>query len=139
MRLQSTQANCGPASLLNALVALGISRTEDELATLCKTTGTEGTSPRNLMAAIRALGRSPELINEKRMDVAIMFVETWLREGRPVILCVDGDTHWVTAVGSMGKRIIIADPADNELVLSYSRSDLVDRWGSGGRYYGIVV
>jgi ABC-type bacteriocin/lantibiotic exporter with double-glycine peptidase domain len=139
MRLQSTQANCGPASLHNALAALGIARTEDELATLCRTTGTEGTSPKNMMKAIRALGRAPEVINERRLEVGLLWVEAWLREGRPVILCVDQSSHWVTAIGIMGKRVMVADSADNELVVSYSRAELVERWESDGRFYGIVV
>jgi ABC-type bacteriocin/lantibiotic exporter with double-glycine peptidase domain len=140
MRFQSTQSNCGPASLANALAALGIVRTEDELAVLCKTTGTEGTSTKNLHAAIRAVGRHPVILNEKRAPVALLWLESWLREGRPVIMCVDSDSHWVTAVGALGSRVLVADPADNELVLTYSRGDMLKRWMSdGGRYYAVVV
>lgn len=140
MRFQDTQSNCGPASLLNALAALGIHRTQEELATLCKTTGTDGTSPRNLQNAIRVLGRDPVVINERREDVAVLWLDAWLRMGRPVILCVDGGTHWVTAIGTLGyTRVLVADPADNELVLSYDRSVLVSRWVQNGRYYGVVV
>lgn len=140
MRLQDTQANCGPASLHNALAAIGIHRTQDELEALCKTTGTAGTSPRNLQAAIRALGRVPVVINERRDEVAVLMLDAWLREGRPVVLCVDGGSHWVAAVGTLGRtQVLVADPADNELVLSYGWGNLVARWGAEGRYYGIVV
>jgi ABC-type bacteriocin/lantibiotic exporter with double-glycine peptidase domain len=140
MRLQSTQANCGPASLHNALAALGISRTEDELIALCKTTGTEGTSSKNLMGAVRAVGRHPLVVNERRAPIALLWLEAWLREGRPVILCVDDNSHWVTAVGALGSRLLVADPANNELVLAYDRVGLLERWESeAGRFYGVVV
>lgn len=138
MRFQDNQSNCGPASLSNALQALGITRTQDECARLCKTTGTDGTSAKNLLSAARAVGRDPLVLNERRADVAMLFLDNWLRMGRSAVLVVDDNSHWVAAVGLLGDRVLVADPADNELVLTYSRAKLADRWG-GPRYYGVVL
>ncbi len=139
MRLQDTQANCGPASLSNALQAIGVIRTQDECARLCKTTGTEGTSAKGLLAATRAVGREPLVINERRPDVAVLFLDNWLRVGRSAVLCVDHSSHWVAAVGVLGERVLIADPADNELVTSLPRAKLAERWAGPNRYYGVVL
>lgn len=139
MRMQDTAANCGPASLSNALAAMGITRSQDECAALCKTNGTEGTPPKRILAAIKALGRAPVVIREKRGAVALLMLDHSLRDGRGVLLCVDNEEHWVAAVGTIADRTLIADPADNELVLSLSRGQLADRWGGGGTYYGVIV
>lgn len=120
---------------------MGIARSQSECEVLCKTTGTSGTPPKNLARAIEALDRKPTIIKESRPEVAVLFLDAWLREGRSAALCVDNYTHWVAAVGLCGKRILIADPADNELVISLSRQELLDRWVGEGRtaYYGVVL
>lgn len=137
--MQDTAANCGPASLSNALAAQGIARTQDECAAMCKTTATDGTPPKRLLAAIMAVGRKGVVIKERRADVAITFLAHWLDRGRPVILCVDQGQHWVAAVGMLGERILVADSADNDLVLSYSREELLKRWAEGKSFWGVVV
>jgi ABC-type bacteriocin/lantibiotic exporter with double-glycine peptidase domain len=137
--MQDTAANCGPASLSNALQAIGITRTQAECEQLCRTSGTEGTNARGLQAAIKAVGRVPEILNERRADVALCFLREDLRGGRAAVLCVDKSEHWVAAIGVVGDRILIADPADNELVFSLSGDQLKTRWASGNRYYGVIV
>lgn len=139
MRMQDTAANCGPASLSNALAAVGIARSQAECETLCKTSGTDGTSIRGLTGGIKALGRVPITLNERRFDVALLRLVSHLAGGRPAVLCVDKNEHWVAAVGHIGTRILIADPADNELVLSLAADELKARWGHGNRFYGVVV
>lgn len=139
MRMQDTAANCGPASLSNALQALGITRTQAECETLCRTSGTDGTTVRGLQNALKSLGRGWEPINERRFDVAHLRLERALRKGFAGILSVDGGEHWVAAVGLLGERVLIADPSDNELVLSYAPDALKARWSAGNRFYGVVI
>jgi ABC-type bacteriocin/lantibiotic exporter with double-glycine peptidase domain len=139
MRLQDTQANCGPASLSNALQAVGVIRSQGECEQLCKTTGVAGTTSKNIIAAVKAVGRNPLVIDEKRAETAALFLDHWLRSGRPAVLCVDDWTHWVAAIGVLGDRVLVADPADNELVIVLSRARLVERWGCKNRYYGVVL
>jgi len=139
VRLQSTSANCGPASLSNALAAVGVVRTEAECEALCATTGTDGTSARGLLKAVRAVGREPIVIDERRALVAYLRLEAALRVGRAVVLCVDAMSHWVAAVGLLGARVLVADPADNELVTSVTPDALEARWSHNGRRYGVEV
>lgn len=137
--MQDTAANCGPASLSNALQALGVIRTQAECETLCKTSGTDGTTIRGLQGAIKSLGRTPRPINERRFDVAWCFLRGWLQVGNSAVLCVDNSEHWIAAIGVIGERMLIADPADNELVTSLAPDALKARWGHGNRFYGVVL
>lgn len=142
MRLQDSQAGCGPASMSNALAALGIARTIPECEGLCRTTGTEGTSPANLIRALATVeGVEAAVLSEAREDVAMLRLEAALRRGRPLVLCVDDAGHWVAAIGVLGDRVLVADPADNELVLSLAPGELARRWAGPGRFkfYGVIL
>lgn len=150
MRLQSTQASCGPACLRNALLCHGIIRSEQELEQLAGTTATNGTSGAGLLKAIASIAvEHPQLaamrISESRADVAILKLLAALDAGRTVILCADDYEHWVLAFGTLGggERIIlhISDPADNEMVVHMRPDALLKRWKGPDKkpYYGIVV
>ena len=146
MRYQSNRASCGPAALHNALAALGINRSEDELIALCKQTATEGTSPAKLIRAIKAIS-SPEaeLIGEpfKRKSMADAWAGLWFlvaQRGRPAILCVDNFDHWVACVGYFGDRFMVVDSAEIGLLFYYDRDGLEKRWvGPTGGYHAIIV
>ena len=150
MRLQSTQANCGPACLRNALLCHGITRSETELEQLCGTTGSNGTSPRGLQSALRSIAESnnslsPGIIHEGRADVALLKLIACLNAGHVVILCADNNEHWILAFGLLGggAQIIVhvSDPADNEMVLHMRPDELLQRWHGPGRkpFYGVTV
>lgn len=115
-----------------------MAHTQDECAALCKTNATDGTPPKALVSGAKQLGRQPIVISEKRGVIAALLLTHYLERGRPAVLCVDSGEHWVAAVGVLGDRVLVADPADNELVLSYTTAGLVARWGEG-RYYGVVL
>lgn len=136
--MQDTAANCGPASLYNGLFALGIPSSQADCAAACGTTATDGTPPKGIIKGAKSFGRQPLIISEKRATVGILWLMHFLGAGRPVLLCVDKGEHWVTAIAALGERVLVADPADNELVLSYSTAGLAARWGEG-RFYGIVL
>lgn len=140
MRMQDTAANCGPASVSNALQALGIVRSQQECETLCKTSGTDGTSARNIIKAVQSLGCRGVVVKEKRAEVALLKLRHWLNHGRPMVICVDEGSHWVAVVGTLGDlRILVADPADNELVVSCDSAELVDWWAAKSGFYGVVL
>ena len=150
MRLQSTQANCGPACLRNALLCHGIVRSETELESLAGTTGSAGTSAKGLVVALRAIALehgevSPGVINESRADVAILKLLAALDAGHVVILCADSNEHWILAFGTLGSgakiMVHVSDPAENEMVLHMRPAALLERWHGPGRkpYYGVVV
>lgn len=150
MRLQSTQANCGPACLRNALLCHGITRSEVELEQLCGTTGTDGTPPPNLIKGLKAIALehnelSPGVLYEARPDVALLKLIATLGAGHVVIMLVDQNEHYVLAFGLLGSgaRIVVhvCDPAENEMIIHMKPAELLQRWEGPGRkpFYGIIV
>lgn len=144
MRFQSNRSACGPAALHNALSALGIARSEDELIQL---TGQKpaGTSAAGLLKAIRAISDAAnplvgEAVMWRNKDEAIRGLWWYLTErGRPLILCVDNFDHWVACTGYLGYRFAVMDSADNRLAIYYDVRGLTARWEKDGRFYAIVV
>lgn len=130
MRMQDSQANCGSTALYNALQSLGIKRSMKECERLCNVTAQDGTSTQDLIQAASAIkGLKPRLIGESNHTAAESILSNNLRKGRPAILAVDDDSHWIAAVGMLGPRILVADSAHNELILSYNEDQLLKRWG----------
>lgn len=144
MKLQARKSSCGPAALSNALEALGLVRTEEELISLCGQT-TDGTTEKGLRKAIDAIGGLNKVIHEGRADVAMLFVLQALYEGRPVIVCVDDWQHWAVAAGTLGfgKRIVCVDSGDNDLVRMRTLDEFVEWWAgpeaATRRWWGVVV
>lgn len=137
--MQDSQANCGPFALRNALQAIGIDRSADELEKACGTTATKGTSVRGVFkAATKIEGCSPAVLRERRIDVAMLKLEYAVRRGRPVLLTVDSGSHWIAVVGKLGERFLVADSADAELVLSYDGAQLEERWRDSS-YDGVLL
>lgn len=142
MRFQSSQASCGPTALYNAGCALGKKLSLEECEKACGTTATDGTPIRQLRRGAEKLGLKVMFeIRESRGDVATMLLEHVLNQGRAAVVAVDGDSHWVAAVGMNGSRFLIADSADNELVVSLWDAELGDRWKGAGRkgFYALVL
>jgi hypothetical protein len=149
MRFQSHRSSCGPASLRTALMARGISRSEDELASLTGCT-TEGTGARGILKAAHQIAvehphLNPGVIHERRGDIALLRLLAAHRAGMVAILCVDHFNHWVTSFGLLGESTVhVCDPANDELVLHYRPQELVERWGciEGNKkavYYAIIL
>lgn len=144
MRFQSNRSSCGPAALHNALAALGIARSEEELIALTKQTP-DGTSARQLLSALRTINTPDSGLKAlptrwRSGDDAVVGLWWNIKEhGRPTILCVDELEHWVCAIGVLGQRFLVADSADNRLVISYKPQELLARWGAEDNYYGIIV
>lgn len=134
MRYQSRKSSCGPASLANALEALQITRTEDELGTLAKQDA-NGTSSINLRKAAEAIGVEVINVAEQRREVAGWCLEYHLHNGHPGLLVVDNDEHWVAVIGHLNGTYIVADSADNDLLVFYTLQDLLTRWCSQNNKY----
>lgn len=145
MRFQSNKSSCGPAALHNALSALGIARTEDELIRL---TGQRppGTSARGLLKAIKSVSSDDnplmgECVVWRTVGAAQVGLWYYISErGRPAILCVDSFDHWVCCVGHLGTRFGVVDSADNRMLIYYTAAELARRWeGPSGGYHAIIV
>lgn len=144
MRMQSTEASCGPTAMVNALSALGLKRELQECEKLCRCSATTGTSTPKLIAALRSIpGLDVNRIYEKKPTSALWHLNGALSLGRPVILCVDSSSHWVAAIGQLGVgtlavRYMVADSGDMELVLSYDFKALLERW-KGPNFLGVTL
>ncbi|MDO8495352.1 MAG: cysteine peptidase family C39 domain-containing protein [bacterium] len=145
MRLQKSNFDCGPTALINALKCFGENYSIEEMIHICKTSRARGTSSRKLKLAIKKVGFKKEAFDtkDKKTALAKLFVALY---SYPIILCVDHDDHWVTALALQGERIVIFDPGDNYRnrrengchVLS--KRQLLKRWKSPhGKYYGLIV
>lgn len=109
--------------------ALGISRHSSELEALCKTSATEGTSPKNMIRALDKLeGIIPVVLSESREDVAMLRIRFAVRNQGPAVCVVDNGEHYVTVIGFLGERFLVCDSADSELVVSYSPQEWANRW-----------
>lgn len=142
MQLQQSPFGCGPAAVVNALESLGIQTTQEVVATLAKTNPQEGTYPAGMRRALEALGFEPLVIEVKDQDLALAAARGHLMTGRPILLCVDNWEHWVTAIGMLGDRILIVDPADGAVTTSMNSADFLTRWGCFAEkkpFYAIAV
>jgi ABC-type bacteriocin/lantibiotic exporter with double-glycine peptidase domain len=152
VRYQSTPYNCGPAALQNALKALGKHVPQQKLAEIAGTTEAEGTDEYGLQRAILEYGFGFDPISCVEPRVAFARLYGALLMGRPVLLCVDRWSHWVTAVGIVGTRVLVVEPGgypwtvreNGLLVLPKDR--LCRRWWAARRvagkqppYYGIAI
>ncbi len=142
MRLQDSQANCGPFALKNALEAIGIQRSAEELEKACGTSATNGTPTRGILrAASKIEGCYPVVLREAKRDVALLKLEHAIRRGRPAVIAwcsqSPGD-HWVAVVGVLGERFLVADAANSDLVISVEVDELEARWRDS-KYEGVIL
>lgn len=149
MRYQSTDHFCGPAAVANALRALGRNVTEMQVeAAVAKAhrkgepKAVEGTSHIQIKKALEVMKYRYAEFSLAHAEAAWRTLRSYLLDGNPVMLSVDSDEHWICAIGIIGTRILVADAADSELVLSYDREEMLRRWGSASDvviYYGIAI
>jgi ABC-type bacteriocin/lantibiotic exporter with double-glycine peptidase domain len=149
MRYQSTDHFCGPAAVANALRSLGKNITEMQVeAAVAKAyrkgdaKSVEGTSQSQIKKALDVLKYNHTEFNLAHAEASWRTLRSFLNDECPVLLAVDDSEHWVAAIGTIGKRVLIADGLNSELVLSYDREEMLARWGLSGdvvTYYGLVI
>lgn len=134
MRFQRKFWTCGPAAVVNAARALGLRIAESRIASIAGTNEKDGTDDGPLIEGIRGVGLTAKSLNTEDRGAAWAFVRSSVNDGHPVILCVDDYQHWITVIGVIGDRVIIADSTNTEKnrkengIHSLSRSDLLKRW-----------
>ncbi len=141
MRLQSSASLCGAAALANALRALGVHKaTEDRVVAVIKKTAeategtpaSEGIGPPQLERAANFFHYTLDPVTLHNPLVAYHALRSYLLDGRTALLAVDhhrGDAeHWVAAVGLLGGYVLIADSANDEIVVPYAHQALCQRW-----------
>lgn len=150
---QSSVASCGPCAVSNGLKALGLQVDEAEVLRWmdrirgAEDPGSAGTTA-DLMARALAECRfrlRVRKINTPDRDYAVMALRGAMVDGSVAICYVDADPesddsgHWVAVVGINGRRFLVADGADRELVLSYDEDQFIARWEVPGHYALLVA
>ncbi len=148
MRAQRKSHWCGIAAIANALEVLGIKRSQREIARLCHVTPEAGTNETEMKRALLANGMDVDEWPDPEAeagdcytaDQSTLWVRHCLVNGLPVVLCVDNDEHWVTAIGLCGDNFLLFDPARNTGVEVHNAPSLATRWvNDDGVYYGLGV
>ncbi len=142
MQLQSGMSNCGASALSNALQALGWSGCGQEAIADLAGTSADGTNAGGLKRAARKLGASVGIVSTRVAQDAWALLRAALLDGHAAVLSVDRDEHWLSAVGLLGHRVLLVDPAMvvRPMLSACAREDLLRGWkGRRGSFYGIVV
>jgi ABC-type bacteriocin/lantibiotic exporter with double-glycine peptidase domain len=100
---------CGPFALKHALLAHGVFTPAEELARAAGSTEEGGTDERQLQRAARTHRVDVLVVREQTAGDARRNLDTWLKRGIPVLLCVDEWEHWLTAVAADGEHVVVFD------------------------------
>jgi ABC-type bacteriocin/lantibiotic exporter with double-glycine peptidase domain len=147
VRYQQRAWSCGPAALVNAARSIGVRISEGRARKLAGTTE-DGTDEDELIQAARGIGLTATPHHSKDQAAAWAFIRSNVLGGHPCLICIDQWTHWVTVVGIIGDRILLADPANTKKnagengLHSLSRTDLYKRWRCPNElepFYAIAV
>lgn len=142
-RYQTTQATCGATAVLNALSALEHQVTEDQVISASGIKDpTRGLGQREIKRALVSLGYSwSEIWTGNPQHAWLALRDSLTFRGRPVIMAVDVDRHWLAGVGCLGGRVALADGAHTDMVIFRDEAAVMGRWNSGARrgFYGLVI
>lgn len=125
---QPNEWTCGPFALKHALLALGRMVDVGQIASTARTHWWSGTDEIQLARAAREF--ECDLVLERRSDPdeARKLLVTHLREGTPVLLCVDEWTHWITVVRAEDRRFVVVDSNADPLLSVRTWPQLRNWW-----------
>lgn len=152
MDFQNTDYNCGPASMSCAAACLGRLISQGTFAKLAGTHPELGTPPEDVKRGLLAKGFELDEIGEAGTALARVRLIVDLRLGRPVILLCQHWSHWTVAIGMLGDRFVVFDPARYDYRVNtgvtmmtwdklrrFWRAPKHKRSGDERAYYGIAV
>ncbi len=105
---QRNNWSCGPAALRYCLLVHGIDK---EIAYISRIAGSTraGTDERKQIKAARHLGCKLANYNRRSPVTAHHLIETKLRLGVPLILCVEKWQHWIAVIHKSRKGFLVFD------------------------------
>ncbi|MDH3291307.1 MAG: BtrH N-terminal domain-containing protein [Gemmatimonadota bacterium] len=125
---QPNSYECGPFALKHALSMVGVFAHERFLAALAGST-TDGTDERQLARAAGRLGYALPTLRVTDPDAARRALAREVREGHPVLTCVDQWQHWIAVAAREGDRFVILDSAEPSVFRVVEWNELCERWG----------
>lgn len=108
---QPNSWECGPFALKYALMLLGIPGCEREIARIAGT-DESGTDETELGRAAQHHGCELLLVRRETPEDAWSVLQALLGDQIPVLLCVNGWEHWVTAAATDGDECVVLDSRD---------------------------
>lgn len=147
MHKQIKEYWCGPASVQNALEALGIRISQKAAAEHLGTTE-QGTSEYDILEGLRDMGYQPKPFKTDRTSEARIWLTWELTYGHPVLLSTEDWGHWITVVTPpLLRRFGIVDPEEGVIRLMHWKT-LERAWRAAARvqtgpsdqtYYAISI
>jgi hypothetical protein len=125
---QPNKWTCGPFALKHALVMLGIFVDEKEVSRIAGTHWWAGTDEIKLARAAKAYECELMFVRRKSAARAKRELLQCLKKGYPTLLCVNGWSHWITAVNAERGRFVVLDSQRDPVVCVNSWSELKNRW-----------
>ncbi len=119
---------CGPFALKHALITLGILEDEREISALAGARWWAGADEIQLGRAARRLGCDLRLVRRYDAGRARRELAGYLNRGIPVLLCVDGWGHWLTAVKAESGKFILLDSHEPRVLTIATWRALRRRW-----------
>ena len=108
MRFQQLDYSCGPASIVNGALALGVT-VRESTARKCSEITKEGTDEQQMIKAIRELGFNATVYSSTDRNHAWRWLRGTLLQGSVIILSVDTARHWATCIGMLGETVVLYD------------------------------
>ncbi len=138
IRLQS-RGSCAQYAIYHVLLLLGIRKPIWKIFLATKRNSIsvrrDGTNGFRIQHAIRRFGCSPVVCSTTSPVRARVKLNSLLRDGSPVILCVENSMHWIVVAGLKGKKYIWIDSADEKKTGACGWHELVDRVDSDDFYF----
>jgi hypothetical protein len=125
---QPNDWTCGPFALKHALVALGKLADESAISQVAHPHWWAGTDEVKLARAARAFECDLPFIRRLCPLKAHSTLIRHLDKKRPVIICVDDWSHWITVVRHEEGRFVVIDSKNAPVLQVLSWSQLRTRW-----------
>jgi ABC-type bacteriocin/lantibiotic exporter with double-glycine peptidase domain len=142
---QETKFTCGPASIRNALLAMGFNHSEKKIRRLAGSDKTNGTDEKKLIRALRCLGFEYKEFYNKTETAFKQRVTYNLKKGNRLIILTDHEDHWISIVEYENKYLRVVDPEARRVKKSLTPKELAkwclnfNKQTKETYYYGIII
>ncbi len=134
--------NCGQRALIHALLLLGTPLSEDDAHKTTKIprwfAKINGTNEKAILRGIRKVGCVAYDHSYSDPEEARAKVDSYLKLGLSIILCVEDFKHWAVLAGRSGDKYMWIDSFDDALIGAWSWNDITD-WIESDEFYFIAV